>query len=57
MAGTRASSLLDVRETVVDEVPNEVIDDAIERRASLLSSRNETEQPKHGELVAQPRHR
>ena len=57
MSGARATTLFDMREAVVNEVSDEVIDDAIERRASLLSRRNKAEQPKDRELVTQRRHR
>ena len=58
MSGARTvAAVFDMRETVVDEVTDEVIDDAVEGLTSFLARRDQTQQPKDRQLMAQRGHR
>lgn len=57
MTGPRSTTLLDVCEAIVNQITDEVIDDAIERRASLVTSGDQAQQSKDRQLMAQRRHR
>ncbi len=57
MAGARTmATFFNMRETVVDEIADEVIDDAVEGLTSFLARRDQTQQAKDRQLMAQRGH-
>lgn len=57
MTGSRTAALLDMREAVMHEVADKLVDDEVERGPALLSACHELQQTKQRQLVTETRHR